>query len=114
MEGQMTIFDFLGDYSTMTDEEIAKTNEERIGIKFMRKKGNEYIWKRKKLVLTFEMLTDWEGKSFISVGWDVGLQGGGYPIYSIDKAGEWYKYILELYGEDKDGQRQSKEKPNTD
>lgn len=110
MEGQMTIFDFLGDFSTMTEEEIAKTIEERVGIKFMKKKGNEYIWKRKKLVLTFEMLTDWEGKSFISVGWDIGLQGGGYPIYSIDKAVEWYKYILELYGEDEYGQRQENNK----
>ena len=45
MEGQMTIFDFMGDYATMTDEEIAKTIEDRVGIKFMKKKGNEYIWK---------------------------------------------------------------------
>lgn len=104
MEGQMTIFDFLGDFSTMTEEEIANTIGERVGIKFV-KKGDQYVWKHKKLLLELDMLTDWEGKSFISVGWDIGLQGGGYPIYSIDEAVEWYKYILELYGEDKDGKR---------
>lgn len=110
MEGQMTIFDFLGDYSTMTEEEIAKTIEEKVGIKFV-KKDDEYVWKRKGLTLNLSMDTDWEGRSFIAVGWDRGTQGGGYPVYSIDKAVEWYKYILELFGEDKDGQRQSKEKP---
>jgi hypothetical protein len=109
MEGQMTIFDFLGDFGNMSEEKLAEAIGSRLGIKFKQEvlPNNvyrchpEYEYKHKGLRLTVSINTDWEGKSFVSCGYNKGMAGGGAPIYSLNEAVEWFQYIMELWGENK-------------
>lgn len=100
MEGQMTIFDFLGDYGTLSEEDVVQSIEDKLDIKFI-KKDDQYEWKRKSLKLTVSVDTDCAGKSFVSCGYNYKLNGGGSPIYNLNESVEWFKYILELFGKEK-------------
>lgn len=106
MEGQMTIFDIMGDFATMTDEEITMAINQKLGIQFAKEvlpKGcyrsePAYVWKHKGLSLELIMMTDCEGRTMISTEYRKGTAGGGAPCYSIDEAVRYFKRILEREG----------------
>lgn len=106
MEGQTTIFDYLGDFSTMTEEEMVTIISQRLGIKFKQEQAQdniyfnhpEYEYKHKGLRLTVSFDMDCEGKTYISVGYMKGTAGGGAPRYSIDSAVEYFERVLKERG----------------
>lgn len=108
-EGQMTIFDILGDFGTLSEEEVVASIGQRLGIKFKLEvlppgtycSHLDYEFKRKGLRLTVACCISVEGKSVISCGYSKGTSGGGAPCYSLDEAVDWFKFILELYEEKK-------------
>ena len=106
MTEQLSIFDFLGEFATMPEEEMVQRVGQKLGIKFTQEvlpKGTwraepEYEYKRKGLKLTVGYLVDVKGKTFISVGYSKGTSGGGSPCDSIDEATRYFEEILERYG----------------
>lgn len=107
MEGQLSIFDFMGEFANLPEEKMVDQVGQRLGIKFKPevlpkgvrkyKPEYEYEYKRKGLKLTVGFSTDWKCKTFISAGYDTKLGGGGGPFYSIDDAVNYFKKILEKY-----------------
>ena len=110
MEGQMTIFDFMGEFANLPEEQMVEILGMKLGIKFTPEvlpEGTwryrpeyrpEYEYKRKGLKLTVGYLVDVEGKTFISAGYSKSTFEGGGPYYSIDDAARYFKRILEEYG----------------
>ena len=106
MTEQLTIFDFMGEFANLPEEQMVEILGMKLGIKFTPEvlpEGTwryrpEYEYKRKGLKLTVGYLVDVEGKTFISAGFSKGTSGGGGPYYSIDDAARYFKKILEEYG----------------
>ena len=108
MNGQTTIFDFLkpesADIESMTDEQIAKTIGDAIGVTFKHNEWlNEYTYNTKKY--EFEVCKSHysvdtginkKGDAFISCGFSYGTSGCGRPIDTIEDAiGFFRKKIVE-------------------
>ena len=106
MTEQLSIFDFLGEFATMPEEEMVEILGMKLGIKFTPEvlpKGTwrscpAYEYKRKGLKLEVYCCTDIDDKTFISAGWSKGTSGGGGPYYSIEEAASYFKKVLERYG----------------
>jgi len=106
MDGQMSIFDFLGEFANMPEEQMAETISQRLGIKFKEEvlpKGVhcshlEYEYKRKGLRLTVCYIIGYTGETCISAGYSKGTSGGGGPFDSIDSAVRYFERILKEYG----------------
>ena len=108
MDGQLSIFDFLGEFANMTEEEMVETVGNRLGVKFELEKlpkshywadeCKRYEYKRKGLKLTLHYSTDWEEKTFISCGFSTKMNGGGSPCYSIDGATRYFEGIIKEFG----------------
>lgn len=109
MTEQLSIFDFLGEFATLPEEEMVWRIGQKLGIKFTQEvlpKDSYYFqsdyerfeYKRNGLKLTVGYLKDIEGKIFISVGYSCRTCGGGSPCYSIDEATRYLEKILERYG----------------
>lgn len=97
INGQMSIFDFMGDFGNMTLKEIADAIGWRVGITFTQK-GNEYQWKCKRMTIRISLDSYFMSRqNFIDVSWSHGTDGGGYPCDTIDIAAEHIRHILDRY-----------------
>lgn len=109
MQGQMSIWDFLGDEKTqegffdLTDKEIAEVIGERLGVCFVYNNYLEHweykIKKKSRIDLSkskYSLAGEKNGQPFISAGWDYkSTEGGGCPCDSIDEAVNYLRNGIE-------------------
>ena len=109
MTEQLSIFDFLGEFANMPEEEMVQRVGQKLGIKFTQEalpKDSYYFksdyerfeYKCKGLKLTVGYLKDIEGKIFISCGFSTKINGGGSPCYTIDGAVRYFEGIIKEFG----------------
>lgn len=103
MKGQLSIFDFMGEFANLPEEKMVEQVGMLLGIKFTPEVLPKGVWrytpayeyKRKGLTLTVHYMTSIKNKLFISVGWNKGTAGGGAPCDSMDEAVSYFRKILE-------------------
>lgn len=104
--GQMSIFDYLGEFANMPEEHMVQELGQKLGIKFSLEKLEkgiykyklQYEYKRKGLRLTCGYATDMENKIFISAGWSKRTAGGSAPCDTMERAVQYFGYIIKEYG----------------
>lgn len=106
MTEQLSIFDFLGEFATVPEEEMVQRVGQKLGIKFTQEvlpKGTycshlDYEYKHKGLRLTVGYITSHEGELWISAGYSKGTSGGGGPFDSIDDVVKYFERIIKEHG----------------